>query len=71
MNPKPKKPRLTARIARGLGAVYALADVNQFDDSDLYAGCRGNEKAMAEIDAAVAWLGNLINWYDRTHPKEE
>ena len=64
-----RKPRLTARIVRGLGSVYALADVNMFDDSDLYAGScclpDGAEKnrAKKEVDDAVAWLGELIDWH--------
>jgi hypothetical protein len=63
-----KKPRLTARIVRGLEAIYALADVNQFEDSDLYAGCRDDagrcgREAMREVNDAVAWLGSLIQWH--------
>lgn len=67
---KPKKPRLTSRIVRGLGSVYALADVNQYDESDLYKGCK-TEAERHEINNAIAWLGSLLHWYSVTHqPKE-
>lgn len=66
------KPRLTARIVRGLESVHALADVNKFDDSDLYAGCyKDGEKPsrdkdpakVAEVNDAVEWLDRLISWH--------
>ncbi len=64
------KPRLTARIARGLESVRCLADVNMFEGSDLYAVVAGDKDdakkraAIQEIDDAVAWLGSLLHWYE-------
>lgn len=73
-----KKPRLTARIVRGLESVYALADVNRFEDSDLYTSIRaedgGNrpeaeaDRLTKEIDDAIEWLGRLIEWHGSKSP---
>lgn len=65
-----KKPRLTAKIVRGLDAVYALADVNLFEDSDLFAGAK-TTKDQKEILDAVAWLGDLINWHQAKASKRK
>lgn len=76
----PSKPRLTARVIRGLSAIHALADVNQIDESDLYAGCYKDprptaegadlydRRKCAEVDDAVDWIADLIHWYGQTHP---
>jgi hypothetical protein len=65
-----RKPRLTARIVEGLRSVYALADVNMVEDSDLYKSASGmpdgaeKDKVIQDIDDAISWLGSLINWYE-------
>ena len=63
-----RKPRLTARVARGLGAVYALADVNLFEDSDLFSGA-DTAKKQREVEDAVSWLGNLLSWYENRNAR--
>lgn len=53
------KARLTKRVLRGLDSIYALANVNQYEESDLYAGCRDKADRDA-VDDAIEWLGKFI-----------
>ncbi len=51
---KHKYPRLTRAVGKNALLVAGFLVVNQFEGSDLYAGCLPIE--MDDIDAAVAWL---------------
>ena len=56
------KPRLTAKVVRGLGPVCAFleAQANAGDASELFDGLTAAEES--DIDAAMRYLSELRKW---------
>lgn len=50
--------KLTKKRLDNLGSILAFLEVNQFEDSDLYAGC-DTETKVKDIDDTLEWLDDF------------
>jgi hypothetical protein len=62
---KPRKPRLTKAVVDKLETLTSYAEANA---NELLSSNDDDQRKHAEkILEAVAWIGGLCHWYDKTH----
>jgi hypothetical protein len=57
-----RRPRMTKAVREQLGFICGFLEVNQYEESDLYAGMADDDPVRADVDACVAWIRGMATW---------